>query len=391
MQRPGQAQRRARLSIFCLWVLIALLVQGCTALPERNPLPEARQAGSRVPGTPHLRFWADEPHPAYADLVDPTSEKLQAIVPGMVGRELNLLAISGGGQNGAFAAGLLTGWTASGTRPTFNAVTGISAGALIAPFAYLGPDYDPVVEQIYTQHSTEDLIKRRSQLWAMMTDAAFDTAPLRALLAEYFDESVVQAMAAEHTRGRLLYIGTTNLDVGPQLTWDIGSIASSARPGALGLILDIIPASASIPFAFPPVMIEVGMNGETFDEMHVDGGVTRQAFLFNLSTEADTFQRLKIIGRGQAYVIRNSKRESTWEPVDRRIFSIAARSASSMIRTQGIGDLYREYLGAKKYDFDFHLARIRDDFDAESHEPFDSTDMREFYKLGYKMAADGYP
>ena len=126
----------------------------------------------------------------------------------------------------------------------------------------------------------------------------------------------------------------------------------------MDLIHDVMLASASIPVAFPPVLIEVEANGKIYDEIHVDGGVTRQAFLFNLSTEEDAFWRLNIVGRGQAYVIRNSKLEPTWEPVDRKIFSIAERSASSMIRTQGIGGLYREYLGAQKYDFDFHLAHI---------------------------------
>ena len=372
---------------------MALLVQGCASLPERNPLPEESYAESRVLGLPYLRFWADEPHPAYADLdaASMTLEELRAMFPGIVDQELHILAISGGGENGAFAAGLLKGWSVSGTRPKFNAVTGVSAGALVAPFAYLGPDYDHILERFFTQYSTGDLIRSRHPLKAIWSDAGFDTAPLRALLAEYVDESVMQAIAMEHRRGRILYIGTTNLDAGRQVTWDIGAIASSGKPGALDLILDIMLASASIPAAFPPVLIEVEANGKTYDEIHVDGGVTRQAFLFNLSTEEDAFQRLHIVGRGQAYVIRNSKLESTWEPVDRKLFSIAERSASSMIRTQGIGDLYREYLGALKYDFDFHLAYIPSDFEAENHELFDRKYMRQLFKLGYEMAADSYP
>lgn len=366
-------------------------MQGCASLPERNPLPQESYSESRVLGLPHLRFWADEPHPAYSDLVEPTLEELRALFPGIVDQELHFLAISGGGENGAFAAGILKGWTVSGTRPKFNAVTGISAGALIAPFAYLGSDYDHILERFYTQYSTEDLIRNRHPLRAISTDAGFDTTPLRALLAEYVDESVMKAIAQEYRHGRLLYIGTTNLDAGRQVTWDIGAIANSGKAGALDLILDIMLASASIPVAFPPVLIEVEANGKTYDELHVDGGVTRQAFLFNLSTDEDAFQLLNIVGRGQAYVIRNSKLESTWEPVDRKLFSIAERSASSMIRTQGIGDLYREYLGALKYDFDFHLAHIPSDFEADSHELFDQKYMRQLYQLGYKMAASGYP
>ena len=377
--------------IFSLLLFMALLLQGCTVLPDRNPLPEESYAESRVLGLPHLRFWADEPSPAYSDLEDATYEELQDHFPELVGQELNFLAISGGGENGAFAAGILNGWTDSGTRPRFQAVTGVSAGALIAPFAYLGADYDHILKRFYTQYSTGDLIKPRHALWALRSDAGFDTTPLRKLLAEYVDESVMQAIAEEYRRGRWLIIGTTNLDAGRQVAWDIGAIANSGKPGALDLIIDVMLASASIPVAFPPVLIEVEANGKTYDEMHVDGGVTRQAFLFNLSTEEDAFQRLNIVGRGQAYLIRNSKLDSTWEPVDRKILSIAERSASSMIRSQGIGDMYREYLGAQKYGFDFNLAHIPDEFDYDNHELFDRAYMRQLYKLGYQMAVEGYP
>lgn len=199
------------------------------------------------------------------------------------------------------------------------------------------------------------------------------------------------AIAAEHRRGRLLFIGTTNLDAGRPVTWDIGAIASSGKPGALDLIRDLMLASVSIPVAFPPVLIEVEADGQIYDELHVDGGVSRQSFLFHLSADKDAFRSLNIVGQGRAYLIRNSKLEPTWEAMDRKLFSIAGRSASSMVLTQGIGDLYREYLGALKYDFDFNLAYIPSEFKADAHELFDRDYMRQLYKLGYKMAVDGYP
>jgi len=150
-------------------------------------------------------------------------------------------------------------------------------------------------------------------------------------------------------------------------------------------------ASASIPVAFPPVMIEVEADGRSYDEMHVDGGVSRQSFLFSLAASEDTFRRLGAKGKGQAYVIRNAKLDSTWDAVERKIVAIAGRSASSMVRTQGIGDLYREYLGATKYGFDFNLAYIPSEFDAEAHELFDQEYMQALYRLGYEMAMNGYP
>ena len=391
-RRSTPVRNRVPLRPFGVWVLIVLLVQGCASLPERNPLPEGSYAEALVLGRSDFRFWGNEPYPVGKDLTDdPTLEELQAVLPGLVGRELHMLAVSGGGANGAFAAGILNGWTASGTRPEFNIVTGISTGAIIAPFAYLGEGYDPVVERIYTQYSSKDLIHKRGWLKSLTSDAGFDTAPLRSLIAEYVDETVMEAIAAEHRRGRLMFIGTTNMDAGRAVSWDIGAIASSGKPGALDLIRDIVLASASIPAAFPPVMIEVEADGQTYDEMHTDGGVSRQSFLFNLSAPEDTFQRLNILGKGRAYLIRNAKLESTWQAVDRSILSIAGRSAISMVHTQGIGDLYREFLGARKYDIDFNLAYIPSEFDAESHELFDQDYMRKLYRLGYEMAVDGYP
>jgi predicted acylesterase/phospholipase RssA len=377
--------------VLCVWVIAAVLLQGCTSLPERNPLPEERYAQSRVLGLTNLRFWGDDEPPMGSGLEEPTVEAFKSRFPALVGQELHFLAISGGGENGAFAAGLLNGWTAHGSRPEFTMVTGVSAGALIAPFAYLGPDYDNHVAGFFTRYSSEDLIEQRGLLKVLRTDAGFDTAGLRTRIAHYIDEPVMAAIAAEYRRGRLLFIGTTNLDAGRAVTWDIGAIASSGKPAALDLIRNIILASVSIPVAFPPVLIEVEADGQLYDEMHVDGGVARQSFLFHLSGNEDTFRNLEVVGRGQAYVIRNSKLESDWEAVDRKLIAIAGRSASSMVRSQGIGDLYREYLGAQKFDFDFNLAYIPDTFHAGSHEFFDLDYMRRLYEFGYEMAADGFP
>lgn len=366
-------------------------MQGCASLPERNPLPQESYQDALVLGRSDLRFWGDGRHPRSLSLSEATPEELRSLFPDVADNEINVLAISGGGENGAFAAGLLNGWTASGTRPAFNVVTGISAGALIAPFAYLGPAYDRLIEQFYTQYSSEDLIRKRSAREFIWSDSGFDTTPLRSLIAEYVDETVMEAIAARYRRGNLLLIGTTNLDAGRPVTWDIGAIASSGRAGALDLIHDIMLASASIPAAFPPVLIEVEADGQTYDEMHVDGGVSRQSFLFTLSADERIFQRLNISGRARAFVIRNSKLVADWEAVDRKMLPIAGRSAMSMVRTQGIGDLYREYLGAQKYDFDFNLAYIPGDFEADADELFDREYMRQLYEFGYEMAADGYP
>jgi predicted acylesterase/phospholipase RssA len=390
---PATGELKTRLGIPVVFLAAILLMQGCSATPERTPLPEESYSNTFVLGTPGLRHWGNEELELVPDLPpEPTLEDLRTALPGFVDRELHVLAISGGGANGAFAAGLLNGWSASGNRPQFTVVTGISTGALIAPFAFLGPDYDHFIKRFYTEYSTEDLVEEQGWLRSLFRgEATFDTSRLRARIAGYIDESLMKAIAEEHRKGRYLFIGTTNLDAARPVIWDIGAIADSGRPGALDLIHDVILASASIPVAFPPVLINVESGRKTYDEMHTDGGVSRQSFLFNLAAPADSIRSLNIIGQGSAYLIRNSKLDMPWRSVERKLLDIAGRSASSLVHTQGLGDLYREFLAAKKFGVDFNLAYIPSTFDVESEELFDRNYMRKLYALAYEKAVNGYP
>jgi hypothetical protein len=200
---------------------------------------------------------------------------LQRRFPGIYGRPHAYLALSGGGENGAYGAGLLNGWTASETRPEFTMVTGISTGSLIAPFAFLGPEYDDELTEVYTQYSTKDLLRKRPLL------------------------SIVSAASAAGD---------------PQ----------TRAPS-------------------PP----------------------------------------------DVYVIRNASLNPVYDPVKPRLVPIAGRSISALIRTQGIGDMYRIYLGAKRDGLDYHLALIPDEFDVKSDEPFDLDYMRQLYQVGYTHGKSG--
>ena len=234
------------------------LVQGCaTAPPRMNPLPGELAEQAEIPGMPGVRAWSDESPPHVEQWLNAPDEVVRAYHGGIMDREHNYLAISGGGANGAFGAGLLNGWSESGTRPEFTLVTGISTGGLIAPFAFVGPEYDPQLKEIYTSYSTSDLVTQRSYVNIIRNDAIADTAPFRALIAEYVDEQMMRAIAAESRKGRQLLIGTTNLDAARPVMWNITQIAEFDTPQALDLIRDIMLASASIPGAFPPVSFEV--------------------------------------------------------------------------------------------------------------------------------------
>jgi len=168
-----------------------------------------------------------------------------------------ILALSGGGEGGAFGAGILNGWTAAGTRHEFTVVTGVSTGALIAPFAFLGSDYDWVLKELYTETTAKQLVRRNGIFSIFTLDALFDTAPLRKLIAEYVTVETLQKISQEHLKGRRLFIGTTNLDSLRNIIWDMGAIASSKHADAPELFRNVMLASASIPGVYPAVYINV--------------------------------------------------------------------------------------------------------------------------------------
>jgi hypothetical protein len=276
MMVPGKTQSTAlaRWGTLSL-ALLLVLVQGCGHAPQRqHPIPPDMIEKAKIPGIDNARRWGDTSGLAsvraftgsgsntHSWLTLPKAE-LKSVYGGIMNRPHHYLAISGGGSQGAFGAGILVGWTASGTRPEFTLVTGVSTGALTAPFAFLGPDYDDELKHFYTDTSTKDIMIKHSFLTTIEGDSAASTAPLKARIQKAFDDEFIARIAAEHSKGRRLYIGTTNLDATRPVIWDIGAIAASGAPGANALIHEIILASTSIPVAFPPVFIDVEAEGQT--------------------------------------------------------------------------------------------------------------------------------
>lgn len=372
---------------------IVLFVSACGPLERFDAVPRDLEETATIQDLSNIRFWADSEdvesmRKAGLDAVRREQEYLaqtghQGPLP-----PAEFLAISGGGENGAFGAGLLVGWTAAGTRPTFKLVTGISTGALTAPFAFLGPDYDDELREVYTGITSADVLEERGILAALFQDAMADNAPLRATIARLFDQAMLDAIVAEYKKGRILLIGTTNLDARRPVIWNIGAIAESGQPGALDLVHDILLASAAIPGAFPPVMINVAANGKVYQEMHVDGGASTQVFVYPPSLNV---RGSGVVRERRLYVIRNARLDPDWAQVERSTLSIAGRAISSLIQTQGVGDLFRIYLTAQRDGLDFNLAFIPETFTRTLAEPFETAYMKELFLLGYDMAAKGYP
>jgi hypothetical protein len=358
-----------------------------------GPVPPELTLQVGIKGVPDARFWGDEwPTLTLKRFKTYTDDDLRKHYPGIYGKTHHYLAISGGGAKGAFGAGLFSGWTASGTRPEFTMVTGISTGALTAPFAFLGPDYDDVLKKVYTTTSTKDILKKRKFLFAIFGDSMSDTSPLKELIAKYITADVISAIVTEHKRGRRLYIGTVNLDAGRSVTWNIGAIALSNYPHKLELVHDILQASSAIPIAFPPVGIPVENNGRQYEELHVDGGTGSQVFAYPACVDWNLIKKkLRVQGVPRVYVIRNSFLKPGHRGIKRNILPIAYRSIESLIRTQGIGDLYQIHALCERDGNDFNLAYIPAEFNEVSREMFDPAYMGKLYILGYRMASKGYP
>ena len=377
-------------------VAVALLAQGCSTPPRKEAVPPALTGQAEIPGLPGVRYRLTEIEAMAQEGVDSVRrERAYLASQGHTGPlpPAVYLAVSGGGDAGAFGAGLLNGWTTAGNRPQFKLVTGISTGALIAPFAFLGPKYDGRLKDFYTNVGPADIVEPRSPLAALTGDALADNRPLWTRVAKEVDRALLDEIAAEYEKGRLLLIATSDLDARQPVIWNMTKIASSRDPRALELFRTVMVTSAAIPGAFPPTMIDVEVDGKSYQEMHVDGGATAQVFLYPpsiknaaASREAGAVQRKRT-----AYIIRNSRVDPEWAEVERWTMSISGRAITSLITTQGIGDLYRIYATTQRDNVDFNLAYIPKTFNEPHPHEFETEYMRKLYDFAYARAVNGYP
>jgi predicted acylesterase/phospholipase RssA len=387
---------RRRLLGFAAGGGLAATMPGC-ALPERGPtVPIGSASHATVLGIPNERFFpATGIAPLEAEFNEAVARlrRTRGLASNELMPELNLLAVSGGGENGAFGAGLLCGWTKHGGRPTFELVTGISTGALMAPFAYLGSGYDAPLSTMYTGLTPAKVLVKRPITAAVFNDALADNHPLFVTISGYVNDELLVAIAKAYDEGRLLLIASTDLDAQQPVIWNVGAIAKSGHPRALDTVRRILLASSAMPAAFPPTMFDVTLDGKPYQEMHVDGGVFAQSFLYPAAVMRQREARMRAgepVIPLRAYVIRNGRLDPDWASVDRRTLSIAERAISTMTTASGYNDVLRIYNNTQRDGIEYNLAFIDTDFTEKLPEPFDPGYMRALYDYGYERGRRGY-
>src|SRR3954463_5793088 len=393
---PKQPNRR-RFIRFAAAVPAVSLLGGCAGLDRGPPPPPTLADQVTVLGIRNARFWPDTQGQALVAEAIEALRRERAATAQPLGRYGDLppadfLSLSGGGEDGAFGAGLLCGWSDAGTIPTFKLVTGVSTGAMIAPLAFLGRPYNERLRALFTTIGPEQVLEKRGLFGAVFGEALADTTPLFQTISRYVDPQMLADIGREYNKGRLLLIGTTSLDEQRPVIGNIGAIATRGQPGALELVRKILLASASIPGAFPPVLIDVEAGGRRYQEMNVDGGAVVQTFLYppdiglrvNLRSGQHARER-------HAYIIRNGRLDPDWSSVDRRFQTIAGRAISTMTFYSGYNDILRIYATTRRDGVDYNLAYIETDFPEVKHEEFDASYLRALFDYGYAKGRSGHP
>jgi hypothetical protein len=338
-------------------------------LPPRVPFTAAEDAAAVIPGIADARFWAD------------SATDFANALPSQPGP---WLILSSGGEDGAFGAGLLNGLTAAGKRPDYAVVTGVSAGALMAPFAFAGPKYDDALRKAYTTVSAADIFE------VGHTGESFaDSWPLKDLIAKEMTPALFDDIAAAYRGGRRLFVVSYDLDAERAVVWNMGAIASHGGDDALKLFRTVLLASASIPGAFPPTMINVEANGKQFQEMHVDGGITGQFFAAPAALMASTSDyRLPAT---ELYIVINTDLQPNFQVVERFAPSILSQTVGAAVKVDTRLMLDRAYVAAKRSGARFNVATIPASFHAPSRGPFDPDYMKALFEVGYGQGKSSNP
>jgi predicted acylesterase/phospholipase RssA len=396
--RPRRSADRAVAAlIHAALVAAALGLAGCSALP-RNAVPvELMGVATLIPDVPGARAQGGWPDAAMQrDLARSFEQESASEFPvgpdGVV--HYAHLALSGGGANGAFGAGFIVGWSQTGKRPPFKIVTGVSTGALMAPFVFAGPDYDAALTEFYTQTSSANIFRMLSILPQLLGgESLADVAPLQLMIERQVDGVLLRRIADAHHGGRRLYIATVDLDSQRLWIWNMGLIAASGRPEAARLFRQIMLASASVPVAFPPVFFEVEAGGRRYDEMHVDGGVGVRVFFSGgvFSFNAARAGVGRGVGREELYVVHNGQLLPKPRETPRSLRGIGIRAFESASKSAVVGDLIRIYAVTQWEQVGYNWITIPEDVELSGNELFDPVTMGKLFELGQQSAQADAP
>ncbi|GJE39742.1 patatin-like phospholipase family protein [Methylobacterium persicinum] len=358
---------------------LAIQMAACGSVP-RTAYTAEQAAAATVPGIPGARVFAD----ASVETISELAANPQRRASGFT-----YLALSGGGGDGAYGAGVLNGWSASGARPEFTLVSGVSTGALIAPFAFLGPAYDSYLTEFYTSGVAETLVAQPSLTNVLFGSGLFGDGRLRDLIGRYVTKDLLDAIAAEHAKGRRLLVVTTNLDSQRAVIWNMGAIAASEAPNRLELFRDVLAASASIPAVFPPQFIDVSAGPTQFQEMHVDGSVVTPVFTLPQSLLLRD-DKLRTTGKGQIYVVINGRLEPDFEVTQDNTLAIVGRSFTTASRARSRAALAATYALARANNIGFNLTYVDEAAPkVPAAQGFNTAYMRALYQDGYDKGRTG--
>ncbi|MBA2652595.1 MAG: patatin-like phospholipase family protein [Tatlockia sp.] len=391
---------KAKHSLSFFILIACILLQSCINTSLYKPLPQNLEKVAYIRGFNKVRAFGDGSSIAMELSAQKSITQMLNENQGRLPKELNALALSGGGADGAFGAGLLYGWSKSGKRPVFHLVTGISTGALIAPFAFLGSDYDEQLKAIYTSLSDKHIFEYNnvfsiifSYIKPILRPSIASNKPLERVISKVINQSMLEQIKKEHLKGRRLFIGTTQLNAQRLVIWDIGAIAVIGGRDALNLVHKILLASSALPGIFPPQYFLVVANQKNYKEMHIDGGVVNQVMLYERAIVpfAQIYVNNKTNLIKRLYIIRNSKVTPEWKNVIPLLHDILGRVILTLTKNQGIGDLYRLYAFAVRDHIDYNLAYIPNNFKQHSNTLFDTKYMNNLFNLGEKLSIKGYP
>ena len=366
-----------------LIVFIWLALTGC-ASTGRLPPPTGRLNTALPAGfDQNVRFAFDSIDTFERDSASGLTRIRRAAPNG----HINLLALSGGGAGGAFGAGVLVGWTQAGARPEFQIVTGVSVGALIAPFAFLGPSWDTQLTQALSGQGSRTLLQRHL-LGLLFDSSVYSGEPLRELVHHFVTAPMLEDIAREYRRGRMLFIETTDLDKGEPVIWNMGAIAARGGPAALRLFRQVLVASASIPGVFPPVLIRVRQDGRTYEEMHVDGGASAPMFIAP-EIAALVSTRAKPLGDATLYVIFNGTlgRPPKETPLDS--VEIATSGLHANLTHAARTALIQTLALARSYGLRFEATAVPSDYPFGGTLDFEPAHMRRLFDYAMRCTQSG--